>query len=399
MRKQICGLLLVILMFAAGGLVRATCGNSLNLITEDYPAGTACVNAQWLKRLIWAPKWNDSHYVGGIFQKWEQVPDRGVSNWNVSPCVGCWPIFYEAHFIEDDNGSGATFVQGTREATIVNNACSNINVTWSHEYYHNCANPAPIDDDETCELNGWYWNFTNSTCHDSAPVTQSQCAAFGWSWNQYSHVCEYPTGCNYQECPQGETWSYTECACMGDPSSPIVVDTTGNGFQFTNANEGVNFDLNRDGTQERLAWTSMGSDDAWLVLDRNGNGAVDDGREMFGNFTPQPEPPAGTDRNGFLALAEYDKAANGGNGDGVIDSGDSMFFSLRLWQDTNHNGISEPAELHTLPELGVDSISLDYKESKRTDQYGNRFRYRAKVDDTQHQHVGRWAWDVFLLSH
>jgi len=252
---------------------------------------------------------------------------------------------------------------------------------------------------EICgEISG-YWSDFYTDCIPSIPGSQSECDLGGWWWNFTGDYCQLdpPSSCplTFAVC-DGGSWSFEWCDCVYY-SSPVLVDVSGNGFALTSASNGVSFNLNNIGGSEKIAWTRADSDDAWLALDRNGNGTIDNGTELFGDVTAQPEVAAGEKKNGFRALAVYDQPAQGGNDDGVIDVRDAVFTSLRLWQDRNHNGISEAAELHTLPSLNVASIEVECKISKKTDEFGNEFRYRAKIRDSKGSDVARWAWDVFLV--
>jgi hypothetical protein len=225
-------------------------------------------------------------------------------------------------------------------------------------------------------------------CEDHCPgVVAANQTCFG-----PADPCTIPTN---DGCDTG-LFYVSGCCCAAE--TPVLVDVLGNGFDLTDPTTGVLFDLDIDGTPEKLSWTAANSDDAWLALDRNGNELIDNGSELFGNHTTQSEPAFGSSPNGFLALAEFDRASNGGNEDGVITKADGVFNSLRLWQDRNHNGISEPLELKTLETLRLSKIELEYKKARRLDMNGNIFLFRAKIKDEKDSQMGRWAWDVLLAK-
>ena len=140
-------------------------------------------------------------------------------------------------------------------------------------------------------------------------------------------TCTFP---NNDGCQIG-LYNVSGCCCTAE--TPVLIDVVGDGFNLTNPTNGINFDLDTNGAAERVSWTVINSDDAWLALDRNSNRVIDNGGELFGNNTTQPEPTDGNARNGFLALAEFDEYAMRGNEDGFITEADAVFNSLRLWQD------------------------------------------------------------------
>ena len=122
---------------------------------------------------------------------------------------------------------------------------------------------------------------------------------------------------------------------------PLVIDLNNDGIKGTNLDYKINFDLDNNGFKEATSW--IDNNDAFIAIDKNNNGTIDNGSELFGNKSISNNAYAYTNpnaKNGFEALSEFDS-----NNDGIIDEKDKKFTNLLLWQDKNGNGISETDEL------------------------------------------------------
>jgi len=209
-------------------------------------------------------------------------------------------------------------------------------------------------------------------------------------WNQVDGLVLDPNWCS--------TWVVPNAPdeCTPPPptrGSPILLDLDRNQFHLSAGP--VSFDINADGESESVSWVSAGTQDGFLYLDRNGNGIVDDGSELFGDSTVLFSGSLAA--HGYEALAEFDRVMNGGNADRKLDAADSVYSQLMNWIDSNAIGIRERQESQSPAEAGVISIGLNYRQSRRTDAHGNEFWYIGKgVIDVNGRLKGTWTTDAFF---
>ena len=176
---------------------------------------------------------------------------------------------------------------------------------------------------------------------------------YGWNYFMFGHMLDIV----HQ--------SFTTAITAAPPAPrgcPLVLDLDGDGIETTSLNDGSYFDHDANGFAEKTGWVA--SDDGLLVMDRNGDRIVNDGKELFGDQTILKSGTKAA--NGFQALADLDD-----NKDGKIDANDSAFSQLRVWQDFDGDGYSSGDELYTLNELGIAALNTGYTNSNTTDSNGN----------------------------
>jgi hypothetical protein len=264
-------------------------------------------------------------------------------------------------------------------------------------------NVSPIEVQVEAWVNGVANSGTSNRAYFTASVIR-QVPVPGWGnwttsgkhWFIWTYVTWYQAGSTASTAgvwPPSQPSPADQCAarggdyywnggdCIWTPGSPVIVDMARDGYHLTSVEEGVLFDLNGDGIPDRVAWTQADSDDAFLAIDRNNNGRIDDGSELFGNHTPVYGDRADvTAANGFEVLKFAEGPTWGASyAEGRINSRDAIFSRLLLWRDRNHNGISEPEELTRVADSEVEWIGTDYSTKKRVDRFGNEFRQKAQI--------------------
>ena len=170
-------------------------------------------------------------------------------------------------------------------------------------------------------------------------------------------------------------------------ATPMVLDLDGNGIQTSPAAQGVHFDMAATGTAaaSQALWGWVAGGDGLLVRDRNHDGVINDGSELFGLGTRLADGTRAA--NGFAAMAAEDS-----NHDGKLNALDAHWKELQLWVDANHNGKTEPGELHSLAEFHITEIKLQAQTGVEVN-HGNLLGWLSTYrtdDDKLHDMADVW---------
>lgn len=195
--------------------------------------------------------------------------------------------------------------------------------------------------------------------------------------------------------PEPDTGPLTQGGMSGS-ASPILIDIGQDNFRFGDPGVGVFFDIYGDGNPILMQWVHPGEDDAFLVLDSNGNGVVDDGSELFGEGMRLLLEGNRLAPNGFVGLQQYDRPELGGNDDGFITQTDLIWPELFLWLDQNADGVSQPHELSSISTYGITRLGIIPRENMRRDAAGNYLVYHSRARNI-HSGFNRMV-DVFFLK-
>ena len=288
--------------------------------------------------------------------------------------------------------------------------CTNTNVPYKRAQSI-CENERFVRCTVDCQACGGTAAGNTVACDWTGSATPGDLVSinYGCAANQFGDYYRLTCVCSYPPPPPPECkqeWvgcsSNAEC-CSGSCSdehycqpnaSPILINVNSMTFSnhLTDAAHGVRFDVTSDGHAEQVAWTRPNSLAGFLVLDRNANGTIDNGAELFGNHTPRLDGTTAT--NGFEALKDLDADANG-----RVDGVDPLFHALRLWFDRNHDGESSVDELMPLSSVGVTSVGTVYRETNIKDRYGNWYRFMGTATMEQGRRTReRAVFDVFLTT-
>jgi len=182
-------------------------------------------------------------------------------------------------------------------------------------------------------------------------------------------ACEVNLERGQEDCTADETWTgycclnSTSCCAGEDCNTPLVLSFDGSPVRYSATEDAIaTFDLSGHDLSQRFDWPTAVT--PWLALDRDGNGSIDSGSELFGSAVRLTSGALA--KNGFEALAEFDS-----NRDGHIDASDDVWARLVVWRDANGDRISTPSELSTLATSGVTSIDVRYSIAPTCDSRGN----------------------------